>query len=87
MNKKLLWMSVSLFILGFILMWFNFQIIFFLGLVAFFLFILWTGPKADGHYTDERYAYEKQQSIKTMILAAAFIGSGFLALIIQTFIL
>lgn len=86
MKKKLIWMSLWSFLLGFLLMWMNFQLIYFFVLVGFFLFILWTGPKASQTYTEEEYAHDKKQTIRLITLIVSFIGAGFLALIIQTFI-
>lgn len=86
MKKKLLWISVWTFLLGFILMYMNFQLIYFLGIAALFVFTLWQVPKASGEYTDDEYAYEKRKTIWTISLAAAYISAGFLALILQTFV-
>lgn len=86
MKKKLLWISVWTFILGFILMFMDFQLVYFLGIAALFVFTLWQMPKASGEYSDEEYAYEKRKTIWTISLAAAYISAGFLALILQTFV-
>ncbi|MFO8068788.1 MAG: hypothetical protein R6U02_02230 [Alkalibacterium sp.] len=85
MKKKLLWIVSWVFLLGFLLMWLNFQLVYFLGIAALFVFSLWQIPKASGEYSDEEYAYEKRRSIWTMSIAAAYIAAGFLALILQTF--
>ncbi|SFC13178.1 hypothetical protein SAMN04488102_103164 [Alkalibacterium subtropicum] len=87
MKKKLLWISGWTFILGFILMYLNFQLVYFLGIAAIFVFTLWQMPKASGEYSDEEYAYEKRRTIWTLSIAAAYISAGFLALILQTFVL
>ncbi|WP_423188823.1 hypothetical protein ACO1PF_09560 [Alkalibacterium sp. f15] len=86
MKKKLLWIISWVFLLGFILMWMDFQLVYFLGIAALFVFTLWQVPKGSGEYTDEEYAYEKRKSIWTMSIAAAYISAGFLALILQTFV-
>jgi hypothetical protein len=65
----------------------NFQLVYFLGIAALFVFTLWQMPKASGEYSDEEYAYEKRKTIWTISLAAAYISAGFLALILQTFVL
>lgn len=61
MNKKLLWISVWTFLLGFLLMYLNFQLLYFLGIASMFVFTLWQIPKASGEYSDEEYAYEKRK--------------------------
>jgi len=86
LKKKLLWISVWTFVLGFILMFMDFQLVYFLGIAALFVFTLWQMPKASGEYSDEEYAYEKRKTIWTISLAAAYISAGFLALILQTFV-
>ncbi|OJF92585.1 hypothetical protein [Alkalibacterium sp. 20] len=86
MKKKLLWIVLWVFLLGFILMWLDFQLVYFLGIAAIFVFTLWQVPKGSGEYSDEEYAYEKRKSIWTMSIAAAYISAGFLALILQTFV-
>ncbi len=86
MKNKLLPISLGVFLLGFILMWLDFQLVYFLGIAAVFVFTLWQMPKASGAYTDEEYAFAKRKSIWTMVIAAAYISAGFLALILQTFV-
>lgn len=86
MKKKLLPIGLGVFLIGFILMWLDFQLVYFLGIAAIFVFTLWQMPKASGAYTDEEYAYGKRRSIWTMVIAAAYISAGFLALILQTFV-
>ena len=87
MNKKLLWISVWTFLLGFLLMYLNFQLLYFLGIASMFVLTLWQIPKASGEYSDEEYAYEKKKTIWTLSIAAAYITAGFLALSLNTFVL
>ena len=60
---------------------------YFLGIAALFVFTLWQIPKASGEYSDDEYAFEKRKTIWTLSLSAAYISAGFLALILQTFVL
>ena len=86
MMKKMLWISIWVFLLGFLLMWLDFQLVYFLGIAALFVFTLWQMPKVSGQYTDEEYAYGKRKTLWTMAISAAYISAGFLALILQTFV-
>lgn len=86
MKKKMLLIGLGVFLIGFILMWLDFQLVYFLGIAAVFVFTLWQLPKSSGVYTDEEYAYGKRRSIWTIVIAAAYISAGFLALILQTFV-
>ncbi|MDZ7835147.1 MAG: hypothetical protein U5K84_07145 [Alkalibacterium sp.] len=86
MKKKIFWINSWVFLLGFLLMWLNFQLVYFLGIAGLFVFALWQMPKGSGEYTDEEYAFEKRKTLWTMSIAAAYISAGFLALILQTFV-
>ncbi|WP_161878159.1 hypothetical protein [Alkalibacterium sp. MB6] len=88
MKKKLITSSIWVFLLGFLLLWMDLQLLFFLGMAGFFVFTLWAGgPSSDGHYTEQQYQSDKRTSIWVMTLAGVYILSGFLVLIIKTFIM
>lgn len=83
-----LWVnSLWVFLLGFLLMLMGLDLLYFVGIVGFFIFALWSTPQATTHVTEEEHEQDKKKMKWTMVLAFAYIIAGFLALILQTFVL
>ncbi|MCC5894572.1 MAG: hypothetical protein JJU16_03855 [Alkalibacterium sp.] len=87
MKSNIWFMSLWVFLLGFILMMMRLDLLYFIGIAIFFIFTLWSTPQATTHITKEEHEQEKKKTKWTMALAFAYISAGFLALILQTFVL
>ncbi|PRY82199.1 hypothetical protein [Alkalibacterium olivapovliticus] len=87
MKSKLWFSSLWVFLLGFILMMMGLDVLYFIGIAVFFIFTLWSTPQAAPYITKEAHEQEKKKTKWTMALAFAYISAGFLALILQTFVL
>lgn len=87
MKSNLWFISLGMFLIGFLLMMMSLDLLYFMGIAGFFIFTLWSTPQATTHITKEQHEQDKKKTKWTMVLAFAYISAGFLALILQTFVL
>ncbi|WP_034301861.1 hypothetical protein [Alkalibacterium sp. AK22] len=84
--KTNIWINcLWVFLLGFLLMIMDLQLLYFFGIAGFFLFSIWSMPQASTHVTHEEHEQDKKKMRWTMALAFTYIAAGFAALILSTF--
>jgi hypothetical protein len=86
-KNKMLINCIWVFLLGFLLMMMNLDLLYFFGIAGFFVFALWSTPQASEYVTEEEHEQDKKKMKWTMALAFSYVGAGFLALVLQTFVL
>ena len=74
-KNKMLINSIWVFLLGFLLMMMNLDLLY------------WSTPQASEYVTEEEHEQDKRKMKWTMALAFSYVGAGFLALVLQTFVL
>ncbi|API89939.1 hypothetical protein BKP56_12000 [Marinilactibacillus sp. 15R] len=80
MNLKLFVICLGAFALGFALMYFNQQLLFFLGMVALALLGLNSGPRLEHDPAEEKFKKDRLRFIRLMWISAFYVSSGFIAL-------
>lgn len=75
-------MCLGAFALGFLLMYFNQQLVFFLGMVALALLGLNSGPRLEHDPAEEKFQKDRLRFITLMWISVFYVSAGFVALFI-----
>lgn len=76
MNKKLFLICIGVFILGFMMMYYNQSILYILGMAAIILFAFGAGPRLDNDGNEEQFKKDQARLIKLMWISAFYVVSG-----------